>query len=157
MRIELQIAGLEALDRKLRDLPLKVAKKVVRSAVRRAQKITLAAIKASTLRLPISKRWLGLRAALIAGAWELRAPRRQRSGGYALHVQLLPSPALVHESKDGRRSYIPAAIEFGHGATKDKAARPYARPAAEKARPQVEQALAEDLGRGIEKAAMESP
>lgn len=158
MRIELQIEGLDLLDRKLAGLPGKVAKKVVRSAVRNAQKIALEAIKRSTMRLPVSLRRFGTMAGGICGAWYLRVPKRQIPGSYALHVALANLPQFFHKSeRTGKTSYIPAAIEFGHGATKEKAARPFARPAADQSRPRVQAQLEQDLGQGIDRAAMENP
>ena len=154
----MQIEGLDLLDRKLRGLPLKVATKVVRSAVRNAQKVFLAAVKLQTMRLPVSLRRFGTMAGGIAGAWLIRPPRRQIPGSYALHVTMASLPQFFHRSaRTGTVSYIPAAIEYGHGATKDKAARPFARPAAEASRERVQKVLADELGRGIEKTAMENP
>lgn len=157
MRVEFRIDGMERLDRKLKALPQKVAQRVVRRSVRNAQKIALNAVRTMTLALPVSKRMGGAMKAAIAKAWQLRVPRRQRAGSYAMHVLLASRPEFFHRSKKtGRTSYIPAAIEYGHGPHAEGAARPYARPAADMSAPLVQAVLAHDLGKGIEAAAMES-
>lgn len=158
MRIEFQIEGMEALDAKLKGLPVKVERKVIRSAVRTAQKIALDAVKRATMRLPVSLRRFGTMAGGIAGAWFIRPPKRQIPGSYGLHVCLQNLPQFFHKSpRTGKTSYIPSAIEFGHGATKDKSARPYARPAADATKERVMAKLGEELGKGIERVAQEAP
>ncbi len=156
MRITLDIQGAAELDRKLAALPLKVARRVVPKAVRSAQKITLNAMRTMALALPISIKRAGAMKAAIAAAMQIRVPARQRAGSYALHVRLANNPLFFYTSKrTGKTSYIPAAIEYGHGASKEEAARPYARPAADMSKPLVEAVLSHDLGKGIEVAAME--
>lgn len=157
MRVSIEIQGAAELDRKLRLLPLKVAQRVVRQAVRNAQKVMLNAVRTLTLALPISAKRGGAMKALIARAWQIRVPKKgQRPGSYALHVQIAPLPEFVHASpRTGKTTWIPAAIEYGHGADADKAARPFARPAADMTAPLVQAVLAHDLGKGIERAAME--
>ena len=157
MRVEFHIDGMEQLDRKLKALPVKVAQRVVRKSVRDAHKIMLNAVRTMTLTLPVSQRMGGAMKAAIAKAWELRVPRRQVHGSYALQVRLKVLPEFFSKSrKTGKTSYIPAAIEYGHGPHADGAARPYARPAADMSAPLVQAVLAHDLGKGIEAAAMES-
>lgn len=178
MKVVFVLEGGRELDRKLSNLPNKVAKTVVRQAVRAAQKVALAAVKASTLRLPISARRHGAMRALIAKAWQLRAPKKQVRGSYALHVQLQSLPEFIsyrqgahtkvnfaYRDKHGAvgrkigaevgRSWIPAAIEYGHGPDKARAARPFARPAAVRSALAVVRTLIEQLRAGIEKAAQE--
>ncbi len=157
MRIDLHIDGLETLDRKLANLPGKIAKGAVRRAVRNAQKIVLNALRAKTAALPISERRQGRMRDLIAQAWQIRTPRRQIPGSYSLHVTLPPGAFIYFSKRTRQRSYIPAAIEYGHGATKEKAARPFARPAADESKSLVEMVLAHDLAQGIERAALEAP
>jgi len=38
---------------------------------------------------------------------------------------------VYHKQVSGKRSFVPAAIEFGHGKNKEQAARPFMRPAAD--------------------------
>lgn len=137
MQAAVTITGLDTLDRKLRALPKVVAKRVVRKGVR-------AALKPLHQRARANARAIGRgakgnsraarRAAsmgpLIAKHIVIKAPRKQRPGTYALHVQMRAGvPEFIHVSESGHRSYIPSAIEFGHGANKDQAAIPHLRPA----------------------------
>jgi hypothetical protein len=125
--ISVQIEGAKELENKLLQLETKVGRKIVRSALRKAQKSLIPTIKGylST----ISKG--GGTAQRIVAALTVRAAKKNPRGSYAINVQLKPDVELFRISKDGKRSFIPAAIEYGHGHDKEGAARPYMRPAAD--------------------------
>lgn len=155
MRVELQIDGIAELDRKLAALPRKVAQKVIRQAVRAAQKLALASIKARTRALPPGEPDGVDMSELMANAWELRVPKKQKPGSYALIVKLKALPQFFYKSKKGKTSWIPAAIEYGHGPGTRTTPRPFARPGADEAKAAVEARLAKELAAGIERAAQE--
>ena len=136
--IKMSLIGGKEMEAKLLSLERNVGKKVVRAAVRDAQKALLPYVKGALM--GISKG--GGMAQKMAAALQVRAPRRQMKGGYAIHLQFKDVPGLVSYPKGassslstkvttGKGSYIPAAIEYGHGATKEAAARPFMRPAAD--------------------------
>jgi hypothetical protein len=153
--VELQIEGLAELDRKLQGLPTKIARGIIRTAVREAQKITLNLVKARTAALPISTRRMGKIRDLMEKGWQLRVPQKQFAGSYAIQVQMDRIPELKETSKrTGKEAYIPAALEYGHDP--NVPAHPFARPATEEATPLVEMVLADALGKGIEQAAQEA-
>ena len=130
MRISLQIQGAAELERMLQTLPDRVDRKVIRQAVRSAQKVVRTAEQASARSMVGGE--MGDR---IARSLQVRAPQRQQRGRYSLHVQLArDEEGFVHVTKAGRREYIPAAIEYGHMAgTTYVPAIPFGRTAAEQA------------------------
>jgi hypothetical protein len=126
------------LENKLLQLERKVGRKIVRKALRNAQKAMIPTIKGYLA--GISKG--GGMAQKIAKALTVRAQKRNPRGTYSVHVTIKPDPSFISYPKgsfsslgtgktSGKRSYIPAAIEFGHGKNKEQAARPYIRPAAD--------------------------
>ena len=141
--ISVALIGGKELERKLLELEKKVGKKIVRPAVRNAQKVLLVAIKQ---RLNFIAKGGGM-AQKISKALTVRAQKKQKKGSYSINVQLKNDPAFIHYAKGsmsylrnkkgtGRgktvgRTYAPAAIEFGHGKNKEQAARPFMRPAAD--------------------------
>jgi len=136
--ISMALIGGKELEDKLMQLEKKVGRGIVRTAVRKAQKALIPAIKANLA--AISKG--GGMAEKISKALQVRAPRKQKRGSYAINVQLKSDPAFIHYPKGassslatkkttGNRSYVPAAIEYGHGKSKADAARPFMRPAAD--------------------------
>lgn len=151
------ITGARELQAKLDTLARNVQKRVVRKAVRAARKPVLARAKANAL-----ARVGGSMGALLAKAIVIAAPKKQQPGTYALHVQLLSQgrdqrrknaigvAGFVHESqRTGRRTYIPAAIEYGHGASKEQAARPFMRPAADSTERESLRILGRELASGL--------
>lgn len=121
-------------------------------------------------------------AELMARNMVIAAPRRQVRGSYSLHVQFKRGIAqLFHYARGARTlvnfryrnprhpeepehlrigrtigvTFIPTAIEYGHGAGKEKAARPFMRKGAAASQRPVMTKLEKDLGRAIEEAAKE--
>jgi hypothetical protein len=136
--MDISLIGGKELEAKLLSLERKVSKKIVRAGVRKAQKHLLNATK--TYLMVISRG--GGMAQKIAKALQVRAPRRQRRGSYSLNVQIRNDPDFVYYPRgsssslttrktSGHRSFIPAAIEYGHGRNKEQAARPFMRPASD--------------------------
>jgi hypothetical protein len=100
---------------------------------------------------------------LISKALVLRAFKRQRRGSYAMTVRTKSGPKeFVHITKDGRRYFVPAAIEYGHAragrggkknAPKDVAAIPFMRTASDMNLKKGEKIFAREAKRGIERVA----
>ena len=143
MKMSLTIAGAQELERNLATLGQRVHKKVVRKAVREGQRPLLAATKANARSLVG-----GEMGATIAKHLQIRAPKRQRRrGSYSLLVQLRPGiDAFVHISQSGKRSYIPAAIEYGHMSGESYVPPiPFAREAAEATRNESMRRFTEEM------------
>lgn len=107
----MKVKGLADLDKKLGNMEKKVAKKIVRSAVRKAQNITKKKAKANAQSMVGGE--MGQK---IAGALKVKSVNKQKKGSYALQVAIDPTKAdeFVHYTKDGKRYYIPTAVEYGH-------------------------------------------
>jgi len=108
---KMKITGLNELEQKLKKIEKIEAKKIIRKAVREAQKIDLAASKDNAKSMVGGE--MGNK---IASALKIKAVNKQRKGSYALQVAIDPTQAeeFVHNTKGGTRYYIPTAIEYGH-------------------------------------------
>jgi len=140
--IRMQIDNARAVQNALDKFEKKVAKKIVRRGLRAAWKPLLDRARENARALGDG----GPMSSLIAKKLQLRAFKKQKRGQYGMYVRLRPGvDEFISISKTGQRSYIPAAIEYGHafpgrggkGAGKDVAARPYMRPAADWAVPRA--------------------
>lgn len=167
--IEIQIQGAREIEARLRDIENKVAKKIVRTAVRAGAKTIHVTAKANAANMVGGD--MGKR---IARAMAVRAWKRQRRGQYGVGVQLKADDAFIGFAKgsasslksgkliQGGRYYIPAAIEYGHafpsrggrrGSPKDVPAIPYFRTAMESEKGAAERVVRQTLLDGIERAA----
>lgn len=136
------LEGGPELDRMLKGLGGKAGKKIVRSAVTQAIKIPMARIKANFISMVGGDMGLLLSSNLQSRAW-----RRQRSGSFARYISLKPNvPGFEHVAADGKRTYIPAAIELGHD---DVAPVPAMRVGAEATKEQTERRLFRLITAGI--------
>ena len=147
--ISYKLQGFDELRKKLLNLDRKVAKKIVKKAVRDAQKITLKVAKEN--------------AEIIVGgemgskiSKALKILSKTKKGSYSSKVMIDPKKAeeFVYITKDGTRYYIPTAIESGHkkvgGGTVQ--AIPFMRKAADLTEKEKKEKLEKDLKDGIEKA-----
>jgi hypothetical protein len=156
--VGMAIRGGKELERKLLNIERKVAKKVVRKAVRVGQKSTLAAAKTNAKSMIKSglggEGELGTMGSLIANNLKIVSPK-QRKGSYRLSVGIdsKANDIFVDISKAGKRNYIPAAIEFGHGSTKEACAIPFMRNANAKTEGGKVGIVTKELRRGILAAA----
>lgn len=107
----MKVKGLKELDKKLGNMEKKVAKKIVRTAVRKAQNITLKEAKGNVLSMVGGE--MGKK---IASALKVKAVRKQKKGSYSLQVAIDPSKAeeFKYKTKKGITYYIPTAVEYGH-------------------------------------------
>jgi hypothetical protein len=130
--ISMTLEGGKELEAKLLSLERKVGKAIVRKAVRNGAKVMLPVAKSNANSIGG-----GEMGAIISRALQVRAMKKQRPGQYAVKIQHSEkyNDQLVHITKDGRRHYIPNAIEYGHAAPGDAGGvkiveeRPYIRPA----------------------------
>jgi len=155
--ISMTLEGGKELEAKLIGLERKVAKKIVRSAVRAGSKPILAAAKSNAQSVVG-----GTMGGVISRVLQVRAPKEQERGRYAVRIQhgQKADDVLIQISASGKRAYIPNAIEYGHaapgrggkGAPKDVPALPYMRPAFDSTKGRAERALSAELIGGIERA-----
>ena len=112
--MELRIEGAAEIERKLKALETKTARKVVRSAIRSGQKVTLAAAKENAKSMITGE--LG---AQIAKNLKIVAPRKQKRGQYSLMVKIKKglNDLFRHRTKEGKFYWRPAAVEYGHDNT----------------------------------------
>lgn len=142
------VEGAKELERMLSQIGGKVSKKIVRQAVRKGLKPVLAAVKSNA-----STMVGGAMGAKIAKNTKIKAPKRQKRGQYLLATQVVSDPDFKHINKDGTRHWIPSAIEFGHGSSKEEAALPFMRKAADSQGDNAMNITIKELGSGIEIAA----
>lgn len=170
------ITGMKELERKFKELDAKVAKKIVRKSVRAGAKVAQRKAKENA-RTMVG----GNMGRLIAKYLKLLVWRRQRPGAYGMGLTISEkgNDVFVVTSKDGRRNYIPHAIEFGHalpggGRARAKAKRrrqwshgilgrtgskatvpaiPFFRSAYETAKDEATRVIEQTMWRGIEQAA----
>lgn len=110
MFISMNLTGAKELDKKLLALQTKVARKVVKKAVRTSLKPELASSK-SNAKSMVS----GEMGALLSKNLQLKVFKKQKKGSYGMSVKMKSDvDEFVHTSKSGGKSYIPAAIEYGH-------------------------------------------
>jgi hypothetical protein len=167
--ITLELQGAKQIEARLLGLERKVAKKIVRQAVRAGAKPIHTAAKANAANMVGGD--MGKR---IAKAMAIRAWKRQKRGQYGVGVQLKEDEAFVGYSMgsassmksrkliQGGRYYVPSAIEYGHafpgrggrrGAPKDVPAIPYFRSAMDSQKGAAERKVRQILLEGIESAA----
>ena len=142
------VEGAKELERMLAQIGGKVAKKIVRQAVRKGQKPILAKAKSNASTLVG-----GSMGSKIAKNTKIKAPKRQKKGQYLLSTKVMSDPAFEHVNKDGTRHWIPAAIEFGHGAKKEQIAIPFLRKAADSEGEKATNIVIKELGEGVEREA----
>jgi HK97 gp10 family phage protein len=154
--IQMSIQGAQEIERRLNSLEKKVAKSIVRKAVRAGAKPIHAAAKTNA-----KETVGGDMGSRLSKDLAVRAFKRQRRGQYGVNVRFKDDEKLVHITAQGKRQYIPAAIEYGHAfagrggknAPKDVPAVPFLRPAFDTKKDAAERAVKRELLEGIERAA----
>jgi len=150
VKFSIKLSGGEELDRKLKNLETKVSRKIVRKAVRAAQKEPLVVAKSN------AKTMIGGAMGGLISKWiKILSPKKQYRGSYRLDVGVssMANDTFVVNSKSNKRNYIPAAIEYGHGSNKNEAAIPYMRNAHEKTKTRSLRTFKSVLKKGIEETA----
>jgi len=139
------VQGAAELERKLLTLERKIARKVVRQALRKGAKIVQGATKIGA---PV-------KTGRMRKSIMIRKPRgRDRPGTYSLAVLFDTAryPGLIKYSRAGKRYFYPAAVEYGHG---DVAGHPFVRPAFESREAEARSLILSDIAAGIERVAAE--
>jgi len=122
MSDEMRLDGFEDLDKKLALLPQKVSKDIVRKGTRVGANTILPKIKSN------AKSMIGGKmGSLIAEKAAIIVFKHQRKGSYGVQIGMkanVPefdywavgaSSSLKSRRTIGKKSYIPAALEYGHG------------------------------------------
>ena len=109
--ITMKIDGAKEIEKMLDRLGTKVGKKVVKSALKTAAKTPLAQAK-SNAKGTVG----GSMGGLIAKFVKARMMSKMRKGnfGVAVEVSAKGNDYFVGYTSEGKRYYIPAAIEYGH-------------------------------------------
>lgn len=119
--ITLQTRGFEVFDKKLKQLETKVARVIVKKATRDGAKNTLKQVKANAKTMVGGK--MG---ALLAKYAKVIVFKHQRKGSWGVQIGMKSgvqefdywpvgaSSSLSSRKTTGKKSYIPAAIEYGH-------------------------------------------
>ena len=167
MEFSVQITGAKEIEAKLLSLERKFARTIVKDALREGANHLMKAMKGRARTIGKGQTGMGKR---IANALAVRVWRRQYRGVYGLGIRLKRDPAFVGYAQgsasslkskklvQGRRYFIPTAIEYGHafpgrggrkGAPKDVPARPFARPAIDAEKGPVERIINRRLLDGL--------
>ena len=151
MKFKMELKGLNKLEKKLSNIENKVAKKIVRSASRKAQNIAAKEVKLNAISMVG-----GEMGNLIASAMKVQAIHKQKKGSYALAVAIDKKKAeqFLHTTKAGKRYFIPTLVEFGYkkvGGGKVPA-NPFMRKAAEKTAKKRVNKVFSEINKGIDKA-----
>ena len=108
--MDMQSTGFSELEKKLTMMLPATAKKVVRRAVRKGAKPVQKAARENASSMVGGEMGTLLKKHLI-----VRAFKKQRRRQFGVQVRLRPDVAeFIDISKEGKRNYIPSAIEFGH-------------------------------------------
>jgi len=156
--------GFKELDHKLSKLENKIAKTIVKKANRIAVKTVKVAVERRAKRMVG-----GNMGQLIAENVIIQVFKKQRKGSYGLRVGIRPNVEEFQGKSDshfrkvqgrtrsivklfkGKRWYIPAALEYGHG--ENKRPIPFFRSAWNASKKMAVKVLGENLKAGIEKEA----
>jgi len=151
------LTGFDGLDRQLLNLERKVAKKIVRKATREAAKVTLRKVKENA-----SSMVGGNMGGLLSKYAKVIVFKHQRRGSYGVQIGMKPgvpqfdhwpagsSSNLSNRKSTGKKSYIPAAIEYGHGNARPI---PFIRSAFQSTKAKSVHVLGKELKEGIEREA----
>jgi hypothetical protein len=148
IKLSLQLEGGRELQLKLDALSAKVHTRIVREAVRDAMQVNLTAAKASAQSLVG-----GEMGALLAHRLAIRKQKKTLPRFVYAMVCLFKGSDVIYISKSGKRTFIPAAIEYGHGKSKARSAIPFMRQAFASSVSSMIRMLSARLGRGIEEEA----
>jgi HK97 gp10 family phage protein len=161
MYVSMKLTGAKEIEKKLRELEPKVGRKVVRQALRSGAKIIQKAQKDSAKSVVGGS--LGSK---IARNIVVRAMKKKTKNRYGVTALINPKEeSFIHHTKDNKRYYIPAAIEYGHAKPgrgggssppKDVPARPFMRPAFDAEKENAANVIISELKKGIERIGAET-
>lgn len=151
MQFGIELEGARQLQKKLSRLEKSAGKKIVRSATRKGSAVIRKAEKSNAKSMVG-----GEMGALISKHIVTRAHKKQKKGSYALFTGMRPGvDEFVHTAAGkskypDKRTYIPAAIEYGHD---NAAAIPFMRSAVDSKGEQAKQTTIREIDRGIQQEA----
>ena len=148
MSSEVALTGGKELADKMLELERKSAKTIGRKAVRKATAVVRKAARANAKAMVG-----GTFGTLLARHIATGTPRRQRRGTYTLDVGPHGEdkfPESVEISASGRRNYIPAALEYGHGSARPI---PFLRRAWDTTKREALAVIQREIAAGIERVA----
>ena len=162
MQLNVTLSGGAELEKMLKGMEAKVARKLVKKTLRDAQKVI-----ASRAKMNAASVVGGEMGSLIARNIIVRAAKKQKKGSYKMLSMTRPGIAeFFHTAKSGTKYFIPSAIEYGHAlpyrgtrgqrksGTKSSAgnvpAIPYMRPAFDTSRVAVLKVISEGIKQAVE-------
>lgn len=145
--MQITLEGFNSLDTVLKTLPIKVQKKVVKQATRAAAKNTKTQVQLNALRMVN-----GEMGELLYHNTKVMVFKHQRRGSWGVQIGMDPrEDRFVDYSANGKRNYIPSAIEYGHGNARPI---PFIRSAWDKTKRQNVNIMSRTLRTGIEREAL---
>lgn len=165
MYMSIKVEGAKELEKTLMGMEPKIGQGIMRKALRKAAKVFQQKMKHNAAALD-STGWDsdGVVSDSISDNIVVRAMRKRRHS-YGVMSMIDPkAPNLAVTTQDGKRYYIPTAIEYGHAfpgrgggknAPKDVPAKPFMRPAYDSEKGKAEKVLVNELRNGIEKVGAE--
>lgn len=150
---QVTLEGFKKTEAKFLSLEKKVAKGIVRKAVRAGAKPINEGIKDNAKSIVG-----GEMGALIAKNIITRVAKKQKKGQYKMNVLIKKDvPEFISVAASGKESYIPAAIEYGHAigsslfrSSKTVPAIPFARMAAASKKKEAIKEMANKFKTGLE-------
>jgi len=152
----MKLMGAKEIQRVLDNLTNKEVAKAARTACREAQKVIMLPEYKGKARAMVG----GRMGSQIAAALKVRAMKVMRQGHYGVKILLDEPEEFVYHTADGKRYFIPSAIEYGHAfpgrgggrnAPKHVAANPFARTAFENKKYQTHERAARLLWAKLER------
>ncbi len=152
----MKLMGAKEIQRVIDKLTKQEVAKAAREATREAQNVIMLPEYRGNAMSIVG----GEMGAAISKALKVRVMTRMKKGNYGVKVLLEEPDQFVHETKDGKRHFIPAAIEYGHAfpgrgggksPPKDVPAKPFARTAFESKRYQTQERAARLLWAKLER------
>jgi HK97 gp10 family phage protein len=161
MYFSITLTGGAELEKKLKELEPKVAKKLLRQTLRDGQKCIASKIKSNA-----KSTVQGEMGQLISKNVIVRAAKKQKKGSYR-YLSMLRGGIndFIHVTKKGVRYYIPSAIEYGHAlpyrssgskksnknnTVKDVPAMPFMRPAFDSTKDNVVKIIEKGIRTAVE-------
>lgn len=104
MKVQVVVTGIKKIDRGLKSLDIKIQKKIVRQGIRAGLKV----MRAEVIRqVPVDT-------GLTKKSVKLKAWSKRRKGIIRMNVLISGGePGLIKTSKQGNRTFYPAAVEYG--------------------------------------------
>jgi HK97 gp10 family phage protein len=132
------VTGIQDIDRRLKTLPMRVQKKVMKQGMRRGLKIIKADIEATAPR----------ETGLMAGNVKVRVLKSRKRDRFALEVRISGKTAgLKVTTTAGKTVFYPAVVEYGHHGV---APNPFMRRSFDREGPVARQVTIQAIREGVE-------